>query len=205
MEGFYRQCDDVCMTLMKALEVAWGIDDGSLVTRCVPNATDLRLTHYPAINVDEMQSGRSSRIAPHTDFGPITLLFQDSTGGLEIEDRTNPRPHSFVPLPPTDMTEMIVNIAGDIHRVTIPEAMKGKSALTLPRRMSMAYLFKAERNASVGPLSKFVSCAEPAKYPDMTAPEFQKSRNSIVYNVDEKKCSKDFDSLNGISGYEFPL
>ncbi|TEY29268.1 hypothetical protein BOTCAL_0964g00030 [Botryotinia calthae] len=203
MEGFYRQCDDICMMLIKALEVAWGIDDGSLVTRCVPSATDLRLTHYPAIPVDEMQSGRTSRIAPHTDFGPITLLFQDSTGGLEIEDRTDPSPHSFVPLLPTDTTEMIVNvgdtltrwtngnIAGGIHQVTIPEAMKGESALILPRRMSMAYLFKAERNASVGPLTKFVSCAEPAKYPDITALEFQKWRNSIVYNVDEKKCSKD--------------
>lgn len=208
MEDFYQQCDEVCLMLMKALEVAWGIEDGSLVARCVPSATDLRLTHYPAIPVDEMQSGRTSRIAPHTDFGPITLLFQDSTGGLEIEDRTNSEPNSFVPLPPTDTMEMIVNvgdtltrwtngkITGGVHQVTTPEAMKGESGLILPPRMSMAYLFKAERNVSVGPLPKFVSSTEPAKYPNITAFEFQKWRNSIVYNLDKKENPNGVDGLN---------
>ncbi|PWY80873.1 Clavaminate synthase-like protein, partial [Aspergillus sclerotioniger CBS 115572] len=193
MEAFYRKCDNICLTLIEALEVAWGIEDGSLVARCVPSSTDLRLTHYPAIPVEEMHSERTSRIAPHTDFGPITLLFQDSTGGLEIEDRTNPVPNSFVPLPPTDISEMIVNvgdtltrwtngkITGGVHRVTTPETMKNENGLIIPSRMSMAYLFKAGRNVSVGPLPKFVSSAMPAQYPDMTALEFQRWRNSIVY------------------------
>ena len=217
MENFYRQCDDVCLTLMKALEVAWGIKDGSLVARCVPSATDLRLTHYPAIPVEEMQSGRSSRIAPHTDFGPITLLFQDSTGGLEIEDRTNPKPNSFNPLPPTDTTEMIVNvgdtltrwtngkITGGIHQVTAPEAMKGESGLMLPPRMSMAYLFKAERNVSVGPLPKFVSSTEPAIYPDITAFEFQRWRNSIVYSLDKTEFPNGLNGLNGAPNLIQPI
>lgn len=208
MEDFYRQCDDICLTLIKALEVAWGIDDGSLVARCVPSGTDLRLTHYPAIAVDEMQSDRTTRIAPHTDFGPITLLFQDSTGGLEIEDRTGPGPHSFVALLPTDTTEMIVNvgdtltrwtngkIAGGIHQVTTPEAMKGQRGLMVPSRMSMAYLFKAGRNVSVGPLPKFVSRAEPEKYPDMTALEFQRWRNGILYEMEDANGGAD-GLLNG--------
>ncbi|KAI9371759.1 Clavaminate synthase-like protein [Aspergillus egyptiacus] len=209
MEAFYRQCDEVCLTLMKALEVAWGIEDGSLVARCSPSATDLRLTHYPAIPLDEMHSGGTSRIAPHTDFGPITLLFQDSTGGLEIEDRSNPIPNSFVPLPPTDTTEMIVNvgdtltrwtngrITGGIHRVTTPDAMKEGSGLIVPPRISMAYLFKAARDMTVGPLPKFVSSTEPARFPDITALEFQRWRNSIVYNLDEKEYPDGVDHLVG--------
>jgi isopenicillin N synthase-like dioxygenase len=60
-------------------------------------------------------------------------------------------------------------ITSDIHQVTTPEAMKGESGLILPPRMSMAYLFKAERNVSIGPLPKFVSSTEPAKYPDKIA------------------------------------
>lgn len=209
MEDFYRQCDDVCLMLMKALEVAWGIDDGSLVARCVPSATDLRLTHYPAIPVDEMQSGGTSRIAPHTDFGPITLLFQDSTGGLEVEDRSN---NTFVPIPPTDVTEMIVNVGdtltrwtngkilGGIHQVTTPDAMKGEKGLILPPRLSMAYLFKAQRDVSVGPLPKFVSAAEPARYSDITALEFQRWKNSIVYSLDKNPGVKDIKSSKG--GYQ---
>ena len=65
-------------------------------------------------------------------------------------------------------------ITGGIHQVTAPEAMKGESGLILPPRMSMAYLFKAERTVSVGPLPKLVSSTEPAKYPDITALEFQR-------------------------------
>lgn len=83
-------------------------------------------------------------------------------------------------------------ITGGIHQVTAPEAMKGESGLILPPRMSMAYLFKAERTVSVGPLPMFVSSTEPAKYPDITALEFQRWRNSIVYNLDKKEY------LNGV-------
>ncbi|KAF2724513.1 Clavaminate synthase-like protein [Polychaeton citri CBS 116435] len=193
MEEFYSQCDDICLKLMNALEIAFGIEDGSLVERCVPSATDLRLTYHSPIPAEDMTFGRASRIAPHTDFGPITLPFQDGTGGLEIEDRTNPEPYHYVPLPPTDTTEMILNvgdtltrwtngrISGGIHRVTPPEALKYESGSVLPGKMSMAYLFKAERSVSVDPLSRFVSDAEPARYPEMTAFEFQKWRNSLVY------------------------
>lgn len=65
--------------------------------------------------------------------------------------------------------------------------MKGESGLIVPSRMSMAYLFKAERSMSVGPLPKFVSSTEPAKYPDITALEFQRWKNSIVYSLDNKE------------------
>ncbi|OJJ42634.1 hypothetical protein ASPZODRAFT_137240 [Penicilliopsis zonata CBS 506.65] len=211
MEAFYRKCDEICLRLMEALEMAWGIEDGSLVARCVPSATDLRLTHYPAITVEEMQSGRTSRIAPHTDFGPITLLFQDSTGGLEIEDRTSPDPDSFIPVPPTQLSEMIVNvgdtltrwtngkITGGVHQVTTPDAMKHANTMTIPSRMSMAYLSKAGRDVSVGPLPRFVSRTEPARYPDITALEFQRWRNSIVYNLDKKEYPNGVEGLTGLA------
>ncbi|ETS81754.1 hypothetical protein PFICI_06756 [Pestalotiopsis fici W106-1] len=214
MESFYEQCNDVCLTLMAALEVAWGIDDGSLVARCSPSATDLRLTHYPEIEVNELQTGRNTRIAPHTDFGPVTLLFQDSTGGLEIEDRSNTTGNPFVPLPPTDTTEMIINvgdtltrwtngrITGGVHQVSVPEAFKDESGMIVPSRMSMAYLFKAARDTSVGPLPKFVSQDEPAIFPDITALEFQRWRNSIVYNLDKKE---DGDKFQGVKSKASPI
>lgn len=61
-----------------------------------------------------------------------------------------------------------------MHQVTVPETMKGEKGLVIPSRMSMAYLFKAGRDTSVGPLPKFVSADEPAIYPEITASEFQK-------------------------------
>lgn len=53
---------------------------------------------------------RYKPFALHTDFGPITLPFQESVGGPEIEDWTNLEPNSFLPLPPTDTVEIIINV-----------------------------------------------------------------------------------------------
>lgn len=88
-------------------------------------------------------------------------------------------------------------ILGGIHQVTTPEAMKGEKGLMLPPRLSMAYLFKAQRNVSVGPLPKFVSATEPAKFSDITALEFQRWKNSIVYSLDKKAGEKGVGNSKG--------
>lgn len=196
MEAFYEQCETVCLTLIKALEAGLGIHDESITKRCKPSDTDFRLTHYPALPLEEVVSGRKIRIASHSDFGVITLLFQDGIGGLEIEDRTKPGLNSFVPVPPSNNTEMILNLGstmqrwtndrlfGGLHRVAIPQQMKGfngTSDAIIPGRLSVAYLFKAKKSVSVGPLPAFVDEDTPARYPEMTGLEYHQWCNSRFY------------------------
>ena len=68
------------------------------------------------------------------------MLFQDSTGGLEIEDWTKPDSFIFY-LPPhvgdTLMRWTNEDITGGIHQVTALEVIKGESGLILPPRMSI--------------------------------------------------------------------
>ena len=196
MEDFYDQCEAVCLTLIKAVEAGLGINDESITKRCMPSDTDFRLTHYPALPLDEMTSGRRIRIASHVDFGVISLLFQDGVGGLEVEDRAQPGAGSFIPLPPSNNTEMIVNLGGTmqrwtndrlfggLHRVASPQEMKGQkghSDAIIPGRISVAYLFKAKKSVSVGPLPAFVSEKTPAKYPQMSGLEYHQWCNSRFY------------------------
>ncbi|KAI1174210.1 hypothetical protein F4777DRAFT_599679 [Nemania sp. FL0916] len=191
METLYERGNDICLTLLVALEISLGLKPGSLKERSIPNAADLRLTHYPEISIKDMRTGHTSRIAPHSDWGIITLLFQDSTGGLEVEDRRNPG--TFFPVEPDDTTEMIVN-AGDtlmrwtngrvcagIHQVTIPEEMKKLDEITLPERYSVAHLFKAQREVSIAPLSQFITADEPAKYPEMTALQYHRQVQNLLF------------------------
>ncbi|KAI1299864.1 hypothetical protein F5Y03DRAFT_364978 [Xylaria venustula] len=197
MENLHEEGNAICLTLLEALEISLSLIPGSLIQRSIPNAADLRLTHYPEISIGDMRSGKTSRIAPHSDWGIITLLFQDGTGGLEVEDRTHPG--SFFPVKPEDMTEMIVN-AGDtlmrwtngmvvagIHQVTIPEGMKGvkgeegEGAVIIPERFSVAHLFKAERQVSIAPLKEFVSESEPAKYPEMSALQYHRQVQNLLF------------------------
>jgi isopenicillin N synthase-like dioxygenase len=50
---------------------------------------------------------RVSRICPHSDFGSVTLLFQDEIGGLEVED------------PKNKGTFIVSSRAGDLGRRTV--------------------------------------------------------------------------------------
>ncbi|KAJ8123894.1 hypothetical protein O1611_g9487 [Lasiodiplodia mahajangana] len=191
MEALHESGNAVCLTLLAALEISLGLSPGSLEERAIPNAADLRLTHYPEIPIKEMRAGHTSRIAPHSDWGIITLLFQDSTGGLEVEDRT--RPGTFFPVEPDDTTEMIVN-AGDtlmrwtngrvvagVHQVTIPEELKRMDEIIIPERFSVAHLFKAQRQVSIAPLSQFITAEEPAKYPEMTALQYHRQVQNLLF------------------------
>ncbi|KAI0410813.1 hypothetical protein F5X98DRAFT_368554 [Xylaria grammica] len=181
----------ICLTLLGALEISLGLKPESLKERSIPNAADLRLTHYPEISIKEMRTGHTSRIAPHSDWGIITLLFQDSTGGLEVEDQF--RPGSFFPVEPDDTAEMIVH-AGDtlmrwtngkvvagVHQVTVPEQLKKMDEITIPERYSVAHLFKAQRQVSIAPLSQFITAEERAKYPQMTALQYHRQVQKLLF------------------------
>ena len=48
------------------------------------NCTTLRLLHYPRITEDSVIEPGQIRCGEHTDYGSITLLFQDDMPGLEV-------------------------------------------------------------------------------------------------------------------------
>jgi isopenicillin N synthase-like dioxygenase len=66
--------------VLAAIETAYEQPSGSLVRNHGKNST-LRLLHYPP--APHFKLG-SIRLAAHQDYSGITLLWQDSTGGLEI-------------------------------------------------------------------------------------------------------------------------
>lgn len=90
------------------------------------NASCLRLLHYPPVAPDILAG--AIRCGTHTDYGTITLLFQDDMGGLYVRDRGS-QWVSADPIPGT----ILVNV-GDIlqfwtsdkliateHQVLIPD------------------------------------------------------------------------------------
>jgi isopenicillin N synthase-like dioxygenase len=194
MEATYNSCQEISLQIMAAVEVGLHIDAGRLVDRCIPAASEIRMNHYPRISLEALADGRVKRTWPHTDFGIITLLFQDGIGGLELEDRT--RPGTFVPVTPTSpgqQSEMIVNISdtfqrwtngvirAGLHQVSSPPAFKADKDGVLPERHSCVFFFKASRDTSVGPLPEFVSDERPAQYDEITALEFQQRMTKELY------------------------
>lgn len=50
----------------------------------------LRLLHYPPIEVEKLAQQVVGRMPAHQDWSSFTFVFQDDTGGLELEDPRNP-------------------------------------------------------------------------------------------------------------------
>jgi isopenicillin N synthase-like dioxygenase len=191
MEKCYINLQEACLRIMSAIELGLGLEEGKLQARCEPAASEIRLNHYPAVNLSIINKGNLRRTWPHTDFGIITLLFQDLVGGLECEDRE--KKDAFLAIDPADPrgpSEMVVNISDTlerwtngliraaVHQVDIPPSLKGVTEGMCPDRYSSIFFFKAHRDTSVGPLPEFVTDGRPARYEEITALQFQHQRSS---------------------------
>ncbi|KAB2569597.1 hypothetical protein BFW01_g427 [Lasiodiplodia theobromae] len=195
MEGFYDMCQAVHMGILKALEQGFrarGVKV-DLVERCRENVSEMRLNYYPEIDIPSLRTGRMSRISEHTDFGTVTLLFQDSVGGLEVESQT--QPGHYIPVEASSASEILVNIGDSLqrltndvltsvsHRVTVPVSEQDRENGVLAPRYSVAYFAKVARHVSLKPMAEFVDelAGRPAKYPDMTAFEWNQIKLQKIY------------------------
>lgn len=192
-EHFYDLCQTLCLQIMAAMELGCGLTPGTLQDRCRPAASELRYNHYPRVSLGKLYDGLTRRGWPHTDFGLITLLFQDTQGGLQYEDRA--KPGTFLPLMCESEDEVAVNISdtfqrwsndsipAGVHQVWLPpladEHLAQKDHV-LPERKSNVFFFKAHRNALVGALPDFVSETRPSRYENITALEFHKRMTDVL-------------------------
>ncbi|KAI9013494.1 hypothetical protein DFJ74DRAFT_771388 [Hyaloraphidium curvatum] len=125
----------------------------------VPSGDTLRILHYPPESGTPGQprsaAERGIRIGAHTDWGSVTCLFQDGTGGLQIQ-----RPGGkWVDVPPVE-GGCIVNL-GDIlqfwtqgylrstlHRV-VPSPIPGNAER---RRFSVGYFLRPGFDVPLSPI-----------------------------------------------------
>ena len=194
MESYFNTTFALSHQLLSILETALKVRPGTLTLRCSRNHNELRLNHYPATTIEEIRNGRIRRNGAHTDYGVLTLLFQDRNGGLEIQDRSvSATEVKFMPVTADDPYELIVNVAdtlqrwtngivpAGLHQVTIPGGRRDEVGGKLPERFSIAYFMKSNREESVGSLPEFVSDARRAEYEHMSAIDYHKRRHALLY------------------------
>lgn len=192
------------LEIIGAMELGLGLPPGTFANRCKPDTSEFRILHYPQISLKTLHDGKVKRAWPHTDFGIITLLFQDSVGGLELQDRSHPT--NFIPVLPAPSgapSEMVVNISdmlqrwtnnvikAGVHQVSVPHSFKSNGSEradsptegVIPVRHSVIFFFKPHRETSAGPLPEFVTEDNPAAYDEITALEYQKRRTQILYSA----------------------
>ena len=109
MQDFFNQCKALHTEVMRAIAVGMGLDPSFFDGYVDVGDNTLRLLHYPAVSreVFKINPGQV-RAGEHSDYGSITLLFQDSRGGLQVKSPTG----QFVDATPIEDT-CVVN-AGDL-------------------------------------------------------------------------------------------
>lgn len=200
IESYYHTLEQTSNVIFKAIELGLGVPAGSLLSRALPNVGELRFNHYPSIAKQELLTKNTRRIWPHTDFGTVSLLFQDSAGGLEFEDRSSPG--KFVAVTGDEPADLIVTVAdilqrwtndvlkAGLHRVSVPTQYQAdddhateeeEEDCILPERYSLVFFSRPSGETSAGPMDDFVREGRPAAYDEISALEHLARRNRLVY------------------------
>ncbi|KAF2470247.1 Clavaminate synthase-like protein [Lindgomyces ingoldianus] len=111
MLRFHGICKKLHMQIMRAIALGMGIEETWFDGFTDKGDNTLRLLHYPGVDkkVFKREDGLLQvRAGEHSDYGSITLLFQDSRGGLQVRSPKG----TFVDATP--IPDTIVINAGDL-------------------------------------------------------------------------------------------
>jgi isopenicillin N synthase-like dioxygenase len=111
VEAYDRAMHDFCLRLLKPMALALGLPRDWFAPHFRQPTTFLRLLHYPPQAVDAPDDAFGA--APHTDYGFITVLAQDTRGGLEVRRADG----TWLAAPPIEGT-WVVNVADMLSRWT---------------------------------------------------------------------------------------
>jgi len=114
------------------------------------NGTSMRMLYYPA--VDTAPSPDQQRCREHTDYGTLTLLYQDSVGGLEVLSPSG----QFIKAKPIPGT-IVINAAdllhkwsngkylATLHRVVVPDTYEKRTC----GRQSIAFFAHPDYDVTI--------------------------------------------------------
>lgn len=178
--AFYDSCTELANTVLQAYALALELPEDFFITRHNQQNHTLRLLHYPSLQIPAKPG--QVRAGEHSDYGSITLLFQDDVGGLEVQTASG----EWIAAPAIPDT-VVVN-TGDLmqrwtndmfcstkHRVMIPSDNRVNQS-----RYSMAFFCHPNDDTEIACLESCQKEQSPI-YPPMLAGEYLLSRLQATY------------------------
>ena len=177
MEQHYRDMQALAQTLLRAMTLALGIERDFFDTRFNEPVSVLRLIHYPPR--DTASCAEQQGAGAHTDYGCITLLYQDAAGGLQVRNVNG----QWIDAPPIDGT-FVVNLGDMMARWSNDRYLSTPHRVISPLgvdRYSMPFFAEPHPDTLIQCLPGCQDDAHPPKYPTTTCAEFLLSRFADTY------------------------
>ncbi len=164
MEDYYAALSSLGRDLMAAFALALGLREDFFEDKLTGPMATLGPLHYPP------QSGRITEkrlgAGAHTDFGCLTILAQDASGGLQVQNCAG----TWVDAPPVEggfvvnIGDMMARWSNDLYASTRHRVIN----LSGHDRYSLPFFFDPDFDAALACLETCVSPQRPARYPPTT-------------------------------------
>lgn len=202
MEMFFQECSMLVHQLLDALSTALNLPPAdSLAQYHGASLFTMSLLHYPALPAEDLRSGTHTRIPAHSDFGTLTLLFQDDVGGLEIAEpgsastetsagfEKEGRFRKVKPMPGT----VVVNVGyllmrwsngrwrNTVHRVVEPPELESGGDGMTPARYSIPFFAAPDPATVVEALPGCWSEGLPKRWKAISAGDYIRRKKLAVY------------------------
>jgi isopenicillin N synthase-like dioxygenase len=187
MLEFHDTCKKLHIEVMRAIAVGMGLNEDYFDGYTDIGDNTLRLLHYPEVKKDVFKSNKLQvRAGEHTDYGSITLLFQDNRGGLQVKSPNG----TFVDATPIEGT-VVIN-AGDLlarwsndtikstlHRVVEPPAPEEGDVH--PARYSIAYFCNPNFESQIEAIAGTYGSEKERKYKGINSGDYLVQRLAATY------------------------
>ena len=184
MQDYYDRLVELGKTILSAFAVSLGLEKDYFEPWLCITMTTLGPLHYPPQTgrITEAQLGAGA----HTDFGCLTLLHQDSSGGLQVQGLDG----SWIDAPPIPGT-YVVNIGDMMERWTngvfrsTPHRVINTSG---QERYSLPFFFDPDFYAPVECLPTCLQPGETPKYLPTTAGQHLLDKINASFKYHQEKA-----------------
>jgi isopenicillin N synthase-like dioxygenase len=198
MWEYFQTCEHIALELLEVVGEGLGVSPVCLTRDFVDKHTSfLRLNYFPRhdpLHVNQQASaGRHLGIHQHSDAGALTVLLQDSVGGLQVCFNGK-----WIPVEP--MEEALVINIGDIVQVWSNDRYQAPLHRVLAsescERYSLPFFYNPSYNAEYAPLDNLTNETSPPRYRPINWGEFRWKRQQGDY--------ANYGQENQISDYRIP-
>ncbi|KAE8411054.1 hypothetical protein BDV36DRAFT_99278 [Aspergillus pseudocaelatus] len=178
MDEYHDAMTSLAMGILRMLARTLGLEETAFDAFCIHPIAILRLLHYPPQDPDSSDIERG--IGAHTDFGAITILLQDTTGGLQVWNNLSSEWVDVTPVPGA----YVVNLGNMMMRWTNDRYLSNLHRVinkSGKERFSVPFFLSGNPDYIVECLPTCIG--EGPKYPPITVAKWMAGRYADTYGI----------------------